>query len=120
MFFDTDVTLTRFALGHYDNDGYFVPGKETTTTIRANVQPLNQREMEQYTHVLPGGNRSAMLVKIYTKKELTPDVQTTNQRADIITWNSRAFKIVMVEEWLSGIISHYRYIGQELIADDNN
>lgn len=120
MFFDTNVSRTRFALGHYDNDGYFVPGKETTTTIRANVQPLNQREMEQYTHILEGGNRTAMLVKIYTKEVLTPDVQTTNQRADIITWNSRAFKIVMVEEWLSGIIPHYRYIGQELIASDNS
>ena len=120
MFFNTNVTLTRYAVGQYDNDGYFVPGITTTTTIKANVQPLNQRELEQYTRILPGGNRSAMLVKIYTKEVLFPDVQTTNQRADVITWKSRDFKIVMVEEWQSKIISHYRYIGQEVIANDNN
>lgn len=120
MFFDTSVTLTRYAVGQYDNDGYFVPGQTTTSTIKANVQPLNQRELEQYTHILPGGNRSASLVKIYTNEVLLTDVQTTDQRADVITWNGKNFKIVMVEQWLSGIISHYRYVGQELITNDNN
>jgi hypothetical protein len=120
MFFNTNVFLTRYATGQYNADGIFVPGETETTTIKANVQPLNQREMEQYTHVLQGGNRSAMLVKIYTNEVLLTDVQTTGQRADVITWNNRNFKIVMVEEWLSGIISHYRYIGQELIGNDNN
>ena len=119
MFFNTDVTLTRYALGQYNTDGYFVPGTSTTSTIMANVQPLNQRELEQYTHIQQGGNRSAMLVKIYTSEVLFTDDQTMNQRADVITWNSKNFKIVMVEEWLSGIISHYRYIGQEVIANDN-
>lgn len=119
MFFDTSITVTRHLVGRYNNDGEFVPGKSSTYTIKANVQPLNQREMEQYTHVLQGGNRTANLVKIYTSAVLITDLQTANQSADIITWNNRDFKIVMVEEWLSGIISHYRYIGQEVITNDN-
>lgn len=120
MFFNRDVTVTRQETGTYNNDGVFVDGASTDYTIRANVQPLNQREMEQYTHVLPGGNRNSVLVKIYTNEVLLTDVQTIGQKADILTCGGRRYKIVMVEEWQSNIISHYRYIGQELIAYDNN
>ncbi len=120
MFFNTDVEVIRHTVGRYNNDGVFVPGTSSTHTIKANVQPLNQRELEQYTHILQGGNRTTTLVKIYTNAVLLTDVQVTNQSADIITWNNRDFKIVMVEEWQSNIISHYRYIGQELIVNDNN
>lgn len=120
MFFNTDVDVIRHTVGRYNNDGVFVPGNEVRLTIKANVQPLNQRELEQYTHILQGGNRTTTLVKIYTNAVLLTDLQVTNQSADIITWNNRDFKIVMVEEWQSGIISHYRYIGQELIVNDNN
>ena len=120
MFFNTDVDVIRHTLGRYNNDGEFVPGTVVTLTIKANVQPLNTREMEQYTHILQGGNRTTALVKIYTNTVLITDLQTVNQSADVITWNNRDFKIVMVEEWQSNIISHYRYIGQELITNDNN
>ena len=120
MFFNTDVEATRHLLGRYNSDGEFVPGQTTKLTIKANVQPLNQREVEQYTHILQGGNRTTTLVKIYTNAVLITDLQTVNQSADVITWNNSDFKIVMVEEWQSGIISHYRYIGQELITNDNN
>ena len=119
MFFNTSITVTRHLLGRYNNDGEFVPGTVSSLTIKANVQPLNQRETEQYTQILQGGNRTASLVKIYTSAVLITDLQTANQSADVITWNNRDFKIVMVEEWLSGIISHYRYIGQEVITNDN-
>ena len=120
MFFNSDVAVTRQTQGGYNNDGIFVDGLHDEFEIRANVQPLNQRETEQYLHILPGGNRSAMLVKIYTNEILLTDVQTIGQKADILEWNNRRFKIVMVEEWQSHILSHYRYIGQELIQSDNN
>ena len=119
MFFNTTIAVTRHLIGRYNNDGEFVPGASSTYNIKANVQPLNQRELEQYTHILPGGNRTTTLVKIYTDSVLITDLQTANQSADVVTWNNRDFKIVMVEEWQSGIISHYRYIGQELILHDN-
>ena len=119
MFFNTTVTVLRNLAGHYDNDGYFVQGKSSTLTIKANVQPLNQREMAQYTAILPGGNRTAQLMKMYTNAFLNLDSQISNITADVIVWNNREFKVVMLEEWQSNIISHYRYILQEIITNDN-
>ena len=119
MFFNSTVTVTRNLAGHYNNDGYFVQGKSSTLTIQANVQPLNQREMAQYTAILPGGNRTAQLLKMYTNAFLNLDSQISNITADVITWRNRDFKVVMLEEWQSNIISHYRYILQEIIQNDN-
>lgn len=119
MFFDKNITITRKTAGGYNDDGVFVEGTSRTMTVLANVQPLNQRETEQYTQILPGGNRIAKLVKVYTNAILLTDVQTIGQTADSFEWLGRTYKIVMVEEWQSNIISHYRYIGQEVIANDN-
>ena len=119
MFFDSDVTVIRKDAGNYNDDGVFVNGTAQTMTIRANVQPLGNRGREQYTHILEGGNRTAQLVRVYTNAVLYPDSQTTGQAADVVLWRGRAFKIIMAEEWQSNIISHFKYIGQEIVANDN-
>ena len=65
MFFNKQVTVVRSLAGAYNEDGVWQDGQTQELTILANVQPLNQREVEQYTSVLPGGNRTNLLVKIY-------------------------------------------------------
>lgn len=119
MFFNSNLTVLRKSAGGYNDDGVFVDGVTTEITIAANVQPLNTRELSQYTQILPGGNRSALLVKVYSATPLLLDEQTTGQTADVIIWRNKAYKIVMQEQWQSNIISHYRYIGQELVSNDN-
>ena len=114
MFFNSQVEVTRMGAGAYDDNGVWQDGKTSTTTIIANVQPLNQREMEQYTQVFGFGNRTIMMVKIYTNAELNLDTQMGTQKADVITWLGRKYKIAMCEPWQSNIISHYRYIGVEV------
>ena len=114
MFFNSQVEVTRLNAGAYDNDGVWQDGTTETTTIIANVQPLNQSEREQYTQVLGFGNRTIMIVKIYTNAELKLDEQMGSQKADVITWLGRKYKIAMREQWQSNIISHYRYIGVEV------
>ena len=119
MFFNSNLTLIRQTAGGYNDDGVFIDGVSTELTISANVQPLNARELAQYTQILPSGNRSAKLVKIYSATPLQLDVQTTGQTADVVLWRNNAYKIVMAEEWQSNLISHFRYIAQELITNDN-
>ena len=119
MFFNSNITVLRHGAGGYNSDGVFIDGVTTELSVMANVQPLNQREMAQYTQILPSGNRSAKLVKVYSAVPLLLDKQTTGQTADVILWRNNAYKIVMAEEWQSNIISHYRYIAQELVSNDN-
>ena len=119
MFFNSNLTVLRQGAGGYNDDGVFIDGVTTEITIAANVQPLNTREIAQYTDILASGNRSAKLVKVYSATPLLLDEQTTGQTADVIIWRNNAYKIVMAEEWQSSIISHYRYIAQELVTNDN-
>jgi len=114
MFFNSQVEVTRLGLGAYDDNGVWQDGTTETTTIIANVQPLNQSERDQYTEVLGFGNRTIMLVKIYTNAELNVDTQMGSQKADIISWLGKKYKIAMKEEWQSNIINHFRYIGVEV------
>ena len=118
MFFNKEISVLRTYNGGYTEDGVWQNGDVDEFTIKANVQPLNQRELEQYTSILPGGNRTNLLVKIYTSEELMLDEQMTNQVADKIVWRGRKYKIAMKEEWQSNIISHFRYIGAEVNQDE--
>ena len=118
MFFNTNVEILRTTTGQYDDDGNWQDSTETQTTVIANVQPLNAREREQYTQVLPGGNRTVSMVKIYTNAILLTDAQMTGQKADILLWLGKRYKIAMKEEWQSNIISHFRYIGVEVVQNE--
>ena len=118
MFFNRKVQILRSASGSYDDDGNWQEGVQQTLDVVANVQPLNTREIEQYTSILTGGNRTISLVKVYTNAILLTDVQMTGQKADILVWRGKHYKIAMQEEWQSNIISHFRYIGVEVNQDE--
>ena len=120
MFFNRSVQILRSASGSYDDDGNWQEGVQQTLDVVANVQPLNTREIEEYTQILTGGNRTISLVKGYTNAILLTDVQMTGQKADILVWRGKHYKIAMVEEWQSNIISHFRYIGVEVNQDEFN
>lgn len=118
MFFNTNVEILRTTTGQYDDDGNWQDGVQQTLDVVANVQPLNAREFEQYTKILAGGNRTISLVKVYTNAILLTDVQMTGQKADILVWRGKHYKIAMKEEWQSNIISHFRYIGVEVVQNE--
>lgn len=118
MFFNRTVQILRSSAGQYDDDGNWQDGTQQTMDVIANVQPLNARENEQYTSILAGGNRTISMVKVYTNAILLTDAQMTGQKADILLWLGKQYKIAMAEEWQSNIISHYRYIGVEVGQDE--
>ena len=120
MFFRKPVQVLRSASGSYDDDGNWQDGTQQVLEVVANVQPLNARENEQYTEILAGGNRTVSMVKIYTNAILLTDAQMTGQKADVLLWLGKRYKIAMAEEWQSNIISHFRYIGVEVNQDEFN
>lgn len=118
MFFNKTITVERKSNGQYTDDGVWQDGATQEIHILANVQPLNANESAQYTQVLTGGNRTVLMVKIYTTEQLQLDTQMTGQVADVVQYLGKRYKVAMQESWQSGIISHNRYIGVEVIADE--
>lgn len=102
VFKSQPVTVKAYTQGHYDVDGIWVPGTEVDETYTANVQPLNEREID---NLMRAGVRLLDPRKIYinsgdlTKLVLSYDMQFLGAlwkiiRSDIRPWRTYA-KIVV-------------------------
>lgn len=79
--FAEDVTLTRTATGSYDQNGEYIPGAQTISTIRAAVFPIQGRERQD----LPEGIREKAVYNIWSRYSLLNE--------DHITVNAEDFEI---------------------------
>ena len=64
-----NVTIERKAAGAYDGDGKWVAGAETTSTIRAAVQPASGRQLMD----LPEGIRNEARWLAWSRSEIRMD-----------------------------------------------
>lgn len=78
------VTLKRAAAGHYDDDGNWIPGSETSTTIRAAVQPASGRQLMD----LPEGIREEARWLVWSRSEIRKD--------DTIVHGGQSFRVMFV------------------------
>src|SRR5690606_38190614 len=69
-----NVTLTRNAAGHYDQDGNWNPGTATSSTIRAAIQPASGRQLED----LPDGIRNEARWLVWSQSELRLEDKITH------------------------------------------
>ena len=97
------VTLVR-RTGAY-TDGVW---SETSTniTILASVQPASGADMEP----LPEGRRNTRTVKLYTDTPLK--TSSEGVQADRVIVSGVTYEVVMVGEYQSNIISHYKALAQ--------
>ncbi|MFT0547491.1 hypothetical protein ACMHYO_14310 [Allopusillimonas ginsengisoli] len=102
VFASEEVTVKAYTVGHYDDDGIWVPGTAITEDYTANIQPLNDREMD---NLMRAGERLLDPRKIYinsgdlTKLKITYDLEFLGAkwkiiRSDIRPWRTYA-KIVV-------------------------
>lgn len=63
------VMLTREAPGYYNQNGDWVPGSSTTSTIKAAVQPASGRQLED----LPDGMRASARWLLWSRAEIRLD-----------------------------------------------
>lgn len=68
-----NVSLTTRAAGGYDENGNGVPGAETTSTIRAAIQPAKGNQLMD----LPEGIRTEAGWLLWSRAELKVDDQIT-------------------------------------------
>lgn len=102
VFKSQEVTVKAFPDGSYDDDGIWVPGAPILENYTANIQPLNDRELN---NLLLAGERIVDGRKVYinsgdlNKLSLANDVEFLGQRwkiiqSDIRPWRTYAKLIV--------------------------
>lgn len=96
-------TLRRFGVYTTGSDGRRVRGALTTSTISADVQPLNGKELS----MLEEGARMSDTRKAYTSSELRTDDQHANVPADELTIDGANFKVLKVERQIA-LLPHYK------------
>ena len=95
------LQIFRSAPGHYDK-GLWVKGIATEGTITASVQPISGESLR-----VSFSNESATAgYTLYTNGEIKTSDEATGTEADQVTIWGAAHKIIAVEQWQNGLISH--------------
>lgn len=70
-----NVSLTRTAAGAHNDDGEWVPGASTTTTIRAAIQPATGNQLMD----VPEGMRTEARWLLWSRSEVKTDDEITSK-----------------------------------------
>lgn len=85
-----NVSLKRNAAGHYDQNGNWIPGVPSTSTIRAAIQPASGRQLED----LPDGIRNEARWLVWSRSEIRLD--------DVITHAGSGYRVMHVWPRMDG------------------
>lgn len=91
------ITITRKSTGSYEN-GHYVEGAGTNSSIQANVQPLSGSQILQ----LPEADRKKESLSILTESEVRIN--------DIVTRGGKTYEVQRVEDFNNQPIPHYEGI----------
>lgn len=89
--------LKRRQPGHYDENGRWSPNPIEVSDIKANVQPVLGKELDQ----VPEGRRNRATIKIYTIDQLYSVTTKTGEKRqpDIIEYKGEDYEIFQVWDW---------------------
>jgi len=101
------VTLKRRGTGSYVN-GVWTLAADTTTTIKANVQPVRGHELVS----LPESDRSREWIKVYTTGNVRgiQEGDLGGTSPDILVWDGRTFEVKQVSTYKMGVLDHTKII----------
>lgn len=98
------VTGVRYAAGTR-SAGVFVPGATSPLSILASVQPAEGEDLE----LLPEGQRTKTVLKLYTETLVKTASETAATLADVLTIDSKNYQVHHVEQQRS-VIPHYKVL----------
>lgn len=93
------ITIIRRVAGSYVN-GDWVDGTTSNVSISANVQPVKPHELLMF----PESERSKSWLRIFSDSLVrTQKEGAGGHDADEFTWKGERFKVMKVNDWLSGM-----------------
>lgn len=93
--FGSTYTVRRYEAGHYDRGRWVAGTSYTDMYIVASIQPLTGKERE----LLPEGERTKEVIRIYTKYGLRQAMEQQNVKGDRVTYKGRAYEVRRVDTW---------------------
>lgn len=113
--FGATYTVRRRDPGSYVNGNWTPAGTYTEFQIIASIQPINGRELQ----MMPEGQRTREMVRIYTKSGLRPTIEQQNVKGDLVSYKGRQWEVQKVEEWEFSWdgLAHFKAIAL-LVEDD--
>lgn len=103
----TEIVVTSSGQGTWVK-GAYQKGASTQKTISANVQPVMKGTD---TLLVPEGDRSKEIIKIYTEYELKSRTEGgSSNEADIIEYSGKTYEVMRVISYKMGILNHYKAI----------
>lgn len=101
MAIDTDtgerVSILRKAAGEYIKGIWTVTSEDTPIKALASVQQPTKQEIELFT----GLERDKDMKTFYINKKLRASSEFGEAQADVISWNSRLYRVMKLGEWQS-------------------
>jgi len=86
-------------------DGRWVEAGASPVEIDANVQPLGYKE----TMLLEAADRSKRSLKVYSPDPIYSESENENG-ADEFDWQGDTFKVMKVENYEMGVLSHHKAV----------
>ena len=103
------ITVLRKSGGSYDVNDRWVEGVETPIEHKyTSVQPASAEDLK----MLPEGERRDGMILIWDKEELIASLENSAIESDIIVYDGRRYKVIMVNAWKTGILDHYEAIAE--------
>ena len=96
-----ELTVTSASAGHYER-GEYVDGVTTQRTIKASLQPIRGKELQQRFE----NENVKQAYTLYTNDDLETDNIETGTVADLVKIGNNDFKVYSVEDWQNTIINH--------------
>lgn len=120
MFFNNKLQIKT--TGYSQNDyGEIEDVQETTTTdFRGSIQPLNQEE-KRLMNKNGEGNRPLNYCKLYTYHNIKIRTKSDNDNfTDTVIFEDKEYEVVSRDFFRSGLISHNKYILQEITNNEGD
>lgn len=118
----SDLTIYRESQGSYV-EGDWIPGTETTFTIKAKVQPLKETELM----ILPEALRNRSWVKVYVQEDqvATHSALRAAQQGpggfgpDYFFWQNYKYEVIKDRNYDDSIIDHTRVFAARVEVSPN-
>lgn len=102
-----EITVSR-SIGGTRVKGVYKPNPPTTLTIKANIQPILK---STDTMLLPEGDRSKEMIKVYTVIPLIQRTEGANPtQGDTFVFDGKTWEVMKVISYKMGVLDHQKSI----------
>ena len=94
----TSYTITRTAVGDFDDEGVFVKPPPTEVPAQLLVSPCLKQSVLQ---MLPEALRKKKVIRIYSNVELKELIDKASFEPDEVTYNGQAYRVFKLGDWVN-------------------